>query len=83
MEKEGWRIGRRISKPETVKGLAFDAVTAWRVFSLDCHVRDEPETPVAEVLTEEEREVTGIVVGGERLLQVAERSRPFPPDIRN
>lgn len=24
----------------------------------------------------------GIVVGGERLVQAAERSRPFPPDIR-
>ena len=25
----------------------------------------------------------GIVLGGERLLQAAERSRPFPPDIRS
>lgn len=83
VEKEGGRIGRRILKPETVKVLAFDALTAWGVFRLDRNVRDEPETPAAEVPTEDERKVMGIVVGGERLLQVAERSRPFPPDIRS
>ena len=38
-------------KRETVKGLAFDAVTAWRVFSLDRYVWDEPETPAAEAPT--------------------------------
>ena len=47
MEHEGGRIGRRILKLETVKGLAFDAVPAWRVFSLDRYVRHEPETPAA------------------------------------
>ena len=47
------------------------------------YVRDEPETPAAEVPTEDEREVIGIVVGGERMLQVAERSQPFPRDIRS
>ena len=83
MEKEGGRIGRRILKPETVKSLAFDAVTAWRVFSLDRYAWDEPETPAAEVPTEDECEVIGIVVGGERLPQVAECSRPFPPAIQS
>ena len=56
-----------------MKGLAFDAVTAWRVFSLIRYVRDEPESPAAEAPAEDEREVSGIVVGGERLLQVGER----------
>ena len=35
------------------------------------------------MLTEDEREVIGIVVRGERLLPPAERGRPYPPDIRN
>lgn len=52
------------------------------MFSLDRFVRDEPETPEAEVPTEDEREVVSIVVGGERMLQAAERSQPFPRDIR-
>ena len=38
---------------------------AWRVFSLDRCVRDEPEMPAAEVPTEDEREVIGVVVRGE------------------
>ena len=81
MEQEGGRIGSRILEPETVKDLAFDAVSAWRVFSLDRYVRDDPQTPAAEVPTEDEREAIGIVVGGEPLLQVAGRSRPCPQDI--
>ena len=50
-----------------MKGWAFDAVTVLRVFSLDRYCRGEPETPAAEVLTEDEREGIGIVVGGEPL----------------
>lgn len=53
MEQEAGRIGRCILKPETVKGLAFDAVTVWRVFSLDRYGRDEPETPAAVAPTRE------------------------------
>ena len=53
------------------------------MFSLDRYVRDDPETPAAEVQTEDGREVIGIVVGGERMLQVAERRQPFPRDIRS
>ena len=34
-------------------------------------------------LREYGREVISIVMGGERLLRVAQRSRPFPPDIRS
>ena len=83
--KEGTRMeDRRLQEAEAlVKCLAFDAVTAWRVFSLDRYARDEPETPAAEVLTEDEREVIGIIVRGERLLPPAERGRPYPPDIRS
>ncbi len=83
--KTGTRIeDRRLQEAEAlVKCLAFDAVTAWRVFSLDRYARDEPETPAAEVLTEDEREVIGIIVRGERLLPPAERGRPYPPDIRS
>ena len=65
-----------------VECLALDEVTAWRVFSLERYARDDPDTPVAEVLTEGEREVIGIVVRGGRLLPPAERGQPFPTDIR-
>ena len=73
MLKAGTRIeDRRLQEAEALlKCLAFDAVTAWRVFSLDRYARDEPETPAAEVLTEDEREVIGIIVRGERLLPPA------------
>ena len=85
MLKAGTRIEDRrlLDEDALVKCLAFDAVTAWRVFSLDRYARDEPETPAAEVLTGDEREVIGIVVRGERLLPPVERGRPFPPDIRS
>lgn len=81
--KTGTRIeDRRLQEAEPLlKCLALDAVTAWRVFSLDRYVRDEPETPAAEVLTQDGREAIGIVVRGERLLLPAERGRPYPPDI--
>ena len=68
VEKAGVWIGLRISKPETVKCLAPAAVTAWPVFSLGRYARNEPESPAAKVPTEDEREVVGIVVWGERLL---------------
>ena len=66
-----------------VKCLAFDAVAAWRVFSLERYARDAPETPAAEVLTEDEREAIGVVVRAERLLPPVQRGRPFAPDIRS
>ena len=45
--KTGTRIeDRRLQEAEAlVKCLAFDATTAWRVFSLDRYARDAPETP--------------------------------------
>ena len=80
-----WGIeDRQLHEAEALQQcLAFDAVTAWRVFSLDRYARDEPETLAAEVLTEGEREVIGIVVRAERLLPPSERDRPFQPDIRS
>ena len=75
---------RRLLDAETlVKCLALDAVTAWRVSSLDHYARDEPETPAAEVLTQGEREMIGMVVRAERLLPPSERDQPFLPDIRS
>ena len=45
--KIGTRIeDRRLQEADAlVKGLAFDAVTAWRAFSLKRYARDEPDTP--------------------------------------
>ena len=47
--KSGTRIAdRRLQEADAlVKCLAFDAVTAWRVFSLDRYARDAPDTPDA------------------------------------
>ena len=47
--KSGTRIeDRRLQEADAlVKCLAFDAVTAWRVFSLDRYARDAPDTPDA------------------------------------
>ena len=66
-----------------VKCLAFDAITAWRVFALDRYARDAPDTPVAEVLTEDEQEVIEEVVRKGRLLPPAERGKPSLADIRS
>ena len=83
--KTGTRIeDQRLQQADAlVKCLAFDAVTAWRVFSLGRYARDEPARPAAEVLTEGERAVIEIVVRAERLLPPAERERPWPADIGN
>ena len=83
--KSGTRIeDRRLQQADAlVKCLAFDAITAWRVCSLDRYARDVPDTPAAEVLTDDERQVIGAVVRAERLLPPAERDKPFAPDIRS
>lgn len=62
---EDWRL-QEADVP--VKCLAFDAVTAWQVFTLDRYARDAPGTPAADVLSEGEREEIGIVVLAEWLL---------------
>ena len=83
--KSGARIeDRRLRKADALeKCLAFDAITAWRVFSLERYARDAPETPVEEVLTADERQVVGTVVQAEVLQPPAERGQPLPPDIRS
>ena len=83
--KSGTRIeDRRLREADAlVKCLAFDAITAWQVCRLHRYARDAPETPAAEVLTEDERQVIGTVVRAEGLLPPAERGKPFPPDIRS
>ena len=82
--KSGTRIeDRRLQETDAlVKCLAFDAITAWRVCSLDRYARDAPDTPATEVLSDDERQVIGTVVRAERLLPPTEREKPFAPDIR-
>ncbi len=83
--KSGTRIEDRRLHTATAleKCLAFDAITAWRVFSLDRYARDRPDTPADQVLTATEWEVIARVVQAEQLLPPAERNRPPPPDIRS
>ena len=77
--KSGARIeDRKLRDADALaKCLAFDAVTAWRVFSLDRYARDAPETPVEQVLSADERQVIGTLVRGQRLLPPGERGRPW------
>ena len=64
---------RRLREADAlVKCLAFDAITAWRVFALDRYARDAPTTPVEEVLSEDEQEVIEEGVRKGRLLPPAE-----------
>ena len=83
--KSGTRIeDRRLQEAGAlVKCLAFDAVTAWRVFHLDRYARDAPDTPADEVLSADERQVIGAVAQAEGLLPPAERGKPIPPDARS
>ena len=82
--KTGTRLeDRRLREADAlVKRLAFDAITAWRVFALDRYARDALATPVGEVLTEDEQEVIEEVVRKGRLLPSAERGQLRPGDIR-
>ena len=75
---------RRLREADVlVKCLAFDAITAWRVFALDRYARVAPDTPVGEVMTEDEQEVIEDVVRKGRLLPPAEHGKPRPADIRS
>ena len=74
---------RLLKADSLVKCLAFDAITAWRVFALDRYARDAPATPLGEVLSEDEQEVIEQVVRKGRLLPPAERGQPRPADIRS
>lgn len=83
--KTGTRIeDRRLRDAEALgKCLVFDAITAWRVFSLDRYARDAPDTPAEEVLTTDERAVIEAVTEAERLRPPRERGQPVGPDIRS
>ena len=67
--------------PEALgKCLVFDAITAWRVFSLE---RYAPDAPAEAVLTADEMAVIEGVTEAERLRPPQERSQPLGPDIRS
>jgi len=82
--KSGARIeDRRLRTAQALqKCLAFDAITAWQVFSLARYAREAPDTPAAEVLTRDEMRVIWAQVKAKRLLPPQERGRPPPGDIR-
>lgn len=81
--KTGTRIeDRRLQDAEVVgKCLVFDAIMAWRVFSLDRYARDAPDTPAEEELTADELAVIEDVAEAERLRPPAGRGRPVGPGI--
>ena len=83
--KSGTRIeDRRLRDAEALgKCLVFDAITAWRVFSLERYARDAPETPAAEVFTSDELGVIAAVTEAERLRPVREQGQPPGEDIRS
>ena len=82
--KTGTRIeDRRLREADAlVKGLAFDAITAWQVFSLARHARDAPQTPAEDLPAQDERAMIGAFVERRQLRPAAERGKPFGPDIR-
>ncbi len=82
--KSGTRIeDRRLHDAQALgKCLVFDAITAWRVFSLERYARDAPQTPAAEVLTGDEMAVIEAVAEAEGLRPPGERGQPPGADIR-
>ncbi|MXY70035.1 MAG: IS4 family transposase [Acidobacteriia bacterium] len=83
--KTGTRIeDRRLREADAlVKCLAFDAITAWQVFSLARHARDAPQTPAEDLLTQDELAMIGAFVERRQLRPAAERGKPFGTDIRS
>ena len=83
--KMGTRIEDRRLRDAAALGkcLVFDAITAWRVFSLERYARDAPQTAAAEVLTTDEMAVIAEVSEAERLRPPSERGQPVGPDIRS
>ena len=83
--KTGTRIeDRRLREADAlVKCLAFDAITAWQVFSLARHARDAPQTPPEDLLRQDERAMIGAFVERRQLRPAAERGKPFETDIRS
>ena len=77
-------VDRRLRDAQALgKCLAFDAITAWRVFSLERYARDAPETPAEEVLTADELAVIEQVAEAEQVRPPRERGQPVGPGIRN
>ena len=83
--KMGTRIEDRRLRDAAALGkcLVFDAITAWRVFSLERYARDAPETPAEQVLTADELAVIEEVTEAERLRPPRERGQPLGPGIRS
>ena len=79
--KSGARIeDRRLDHADDLrKCLAFDAITAWRVFDLDRLAREQPELPAAKALPKEELETLDLLL---RDLGFRSRRNP-PPDSKN
>ena len=73
--KSGTRISKRQCDDavDLVKCLAFDAITAWRVFELQRLARSEPDELASRVVDSEEIETCQI------LLSDLYRTRPSPP----
>ena len=82
--KSGMRIeDRQLRTADSLRRcLAFDAVSAWRVFEVQRYARDAPGTPAREVLSEIEMEVIEDFVQFRRVLPPSQRGRPPPEDIR-
>ena len=59
--------------------LAFDAITAWRVFDLDRMAREKPDAPAFEALPADEIEALYILLLHQRIIP---KRPPKPPDIR-
>ena len=74
--KSGARIEDRLldHADDLRKCLAFDAITAWRVFDLDRLAREQPELPAAKALPKEELETLDLLLG-----DLGFRSRRNPP----
>ena len=83
--KTGTRIeARRLREADAlVKCLAFDAITAWHVLSLARHARDAPETPAQDLLSGDERAMTGAFAEPRQLRPAAERGKPLGTDVRS
>ena len=59
--------------------LAFDAITAWKVFDLDRLAREKPDTPAIEALSRDEIKALYLLLIHQRIIP----KRPLkPPDIR-
>ena len=82
--KAGTRIeDRRLENAQALgKCLVFDAITAWRVLSLERYARDAPQTPTAEVFTSDDLAVIAEVTEAEQLQPPRARAQPWGTDIR-